>query len=59
MMSLIEYRKLLGQTAIGMTDEEVEQVRASQYQFADLLFDSWLESLEKKHKKKQRKDTCI
>lgn len=59
MIALDKFRELLGQTGICMTDEEVEHVRALQYQFADLLFDNWLESLEKKRENKKRKDTCI
>jgi hypothetical protein len=48
MISLDEFRKILGETAINMTDEEVESVRKIQYKFAEAIFDKWLDDRENK-----------
>ncbi len=52
MISFDKYKKLLGATGESMTDEEIKKVRDLQYQLVDILFDSWLENIEEKHRKK-------
>lgn len=41
MMALSKYKKLLGEDANGMSDEEIRQLRDAQYQFARLAFEKW------------------
>lgn len=43
MMALSKYKKLLGEDANGMSDEEIRQLRDAQYQFARLAFEKWQE----------------
>jgi len=50
MIPLDKFKKLLGTTGENMTDDEIKKVRDLQYQLVDLLFDSWVDSIEKKHK---------
>lgn len=50
MISLDKFKKLLGKSGEGMSDKEIEKVRDLQYQLVDLLFDSWVDNIEKKHK---------
>lgn len=41
MMALSKYKKLLGEDANGMSDEEIRHLRDAQYQFARLAFEKW------------------
>lgn len=41
MISLAKFKELLGDEAIGLTDEEIEEIRDAQYKFARLAFDKW------------------
>lgn len=50
MIPLDKFKKLLGATGENMTDDEIKKVRDLQYQLVDLLFDSWVDGIEKKHK---------
>lgn len=43
MFSLSKFKNLLGKEAQGLSDEEIEQIRDAQYQFARLAFDRWAE----------------
>ncbi len=45
--------------ADSMSDEEIKKLRDLQDRFADLLFDSWVESLEKKHRQKNKASPWI
>lgn len=50
MIPLDKFKKLLGATGENMTDDEIKKVRDLQYQLVDLLFDSWIDGIEKRHK---------
>jgi len=41
MISIEKFKQLLGSEAQNFTDKEVEQIRDSQYQLADIAFDMW------------------
>ena len=41
MMALSKYKNLLGEDANDMSDEEISQLRDTQYQFARLAFEKW------------------
>jgi len=41
MIALSKYKKLLGEDAKVMTDDEIRQLRDAQYQFAHLAFEKW------------------
>ena len=41
MISLPKFKEILGEEAQGLSDEEIEQIRDAQYQFAKLAFDKW------------------
>lgn len=41
MISISKFRQLAGKEAQGLSDEEIEQIRDAQYQFAELAFDMW------------------
>lgn len=41
MISLPKFKELLGEEAQSLTDEEVEHIRDTQYQFARLAFYKW------------------
>jgi hypothetical protein len=41
MISLVEFKKLLGEQALSMSDEDVENLRKAQYELAYILFDKW------------------
>lgn len=43
MISLIQLRKIDPQTTCNLTDEELEAVRKSFYEFGQLMFDDWHE----------------
>lgn len=49
MISIEKFKQLLGSEAQNLTDKEIEQIRDSQYQLADIAFDMWQE--DKKIKK--------
>lgn len=49
MISIEKFKKLLGSEAQNLTDEEIEQIRNSQYQLAEIAFDMWYK--DKKDKK--------
>ena len=53
MIPLDKYKKLLGETGESMTDEEIKKVRDLQYQLVDILFDSWVGGIEKRHREQQ------
>ncbi len=42
MISLLDYKKLLGSVAEGLTDEQIGALRAGDIQFADAIIDRWL-----------------
>ena len=50
MISVEKFKKLLGPEAQNLTDKEIEQIRDSQYQLADIAFDMWVK--DKKDDKK-------
>ncbi len=41
MIALSKYKKLLGEDAKAMSDDDVRQLRDAQYQFAHLAFEKW------------------
>jgi len=41
MISLPTFKKILGEEAQGLTDQQIEQIRDTQYQFARLAFYKW------------------
>ncbi len=41
MIALSKYKRLLGEDAKGMSDDEIRQLRDAQYQFANLAFEKW------------------
>jgi hypothetical protein len=47
MYSLPEFRKLLGSTADGLSDDEVIAIRTLEYAVADLIIDRWLQERSK------------
>lgn len=51
MISIEKFKKLLGSEAQNLTDKEIEQLRNTQYQLADILFDMWWK--DKKEKKEK------
>lgn len=42
MIGLPEFKELLGEEAVSLTDTEVERIRDLEYQIADALFEDWL-----------------
>lgn len=42
MISLPQFKTLLGPLAQKLTDEQVECLRDMEYQFADAIFEKWL-----------------
>ena len=42
MISLEEFRKLLGKYGESLSDQEVEEIRDAQYQMAELAFREWI-----------------
>jgi hypothetical protein len=42
MISLDEFKKLLGKAAAGLSDAEIESIRELEYRIADATFDIWL-----------------
>lgn len=49
MISIEKFKQLLGSEAHNLSDKEIEQIRDSQYQLADIAFDMWQE--DKKYNK--------
>jgi hypothetical protein len=41
-ISLDEFKKLLGTAADGLSDAEIEKIRELEYRIADATFDIWL-----------------
>ncbi|MFA5029894.1 MAG: hypothetical protein WC518_04165 [Patescibacteria group bacterium] len=41
MISLMKFKELLGEEAIGLTDKEIDEIRQAQHQFALLAFEEW------------------
>ena len=41
MLSLSEYKKILGENAQGMTDEEIEELRDAHRNLAEIVFEHW------------------
>lgn len=50
MIELKEFKKLLGEEAENLTDEQIKQVYNIQDQLADIIFDMWLEKKVNKNK---------
>ena len=49
MIPIEKYKKLLGNIAETLTDEEILQIRLEQYRFAEIALDMWIdENLSKK-----------
>lgn len=44
MIPFEDYKRLLGSSAQGMSDAEIEQLRNLHYEWADMFFDGWLKS---------------
>lgn len=42
MIPLHEFKKLLGNTASGLSDADVERLRDLEDRLADIVFDAWL-----------------
>jgi hypothetical protein len=42
MIPFEDYKRLLGSSAQDMKDEEIERLRNLQYQWADMIFDTWI-----------------
>lgn len=49
MISIEKFKQLLGLEAQNLSDKEIEQIRDSQYQLADMAFDVWCENCKKKN----------
>jgi hypothetical protein len=47
MISLDEFKKLLGPTAETLTDEEIVKIREMEYRLGDIIFDAWLRQRNK------------
>ena len=43
MIGLPEFKKLMGDEARGLTDQEIEEIRDAQYKMAGLAFEFWQE----------------
>ena len=41
MIALSKYKRLLGEDAKGMSDDEIRQLRDAQYRIAYLAFEKW------------------
>ena len=41
-MSVSKYKKLLGEEAEGLSEDEIRQLRDAQYQFAKFALEQWL-----------------
>jgi hypothetical protein len=41
MISLSEFKNLMGEEAGGLTDQEIEEIRNAQYKAAELAFEFW------------------
>jgi hypothetical protein len=41
MIGLPEFKKLMGEEARGLTDQEIEEIRDAQYKMAELAFEFW------------------
>ncbi len=52
MISVDKFKKLLGSEAQNLTDKEIEQIRNSQYQLAEIVFDMWRNNNKICHKLK-------
>jgi hypothetical protein len=42
MISLHEFKKLLGKAADGLSDVEIESIRELEYRIADAAFEMWI-----------------
>jgi len=42
MLSVSKYKKLLGEEAEGLSEDEIRQLRDAQYQFAKFALERWL-----------------
>lgn len=58
MITIEKFKQLLGSEAQNLTDKEIEEIRDSQYQLADIVFDMWWED-KKENKKKENTITLI
>lgn len=50
MISLSEFKRLIGSQGQALTDIEVEQLRADMYKLADMAFDIWTNKQQLKTK---------
>lgn len=50
MLSISEFKKLAGEEADNLTDEEIEKVRDVMCELSNMLFDMWIEDINKKTK---------
>lgn len=41
MIPLLEFKKLLGEYAKNLTDQEIEEIRHEQYKIAEMAFKAW------------------
>ena len=48
MLSLSEFKKLAGKEAYNLTDEEIEKARDVMCELSNILFDMWIENINKK-----------
>ena len=42
MLSLSEFKKLAGKEADNLTDEQIEEIRDTQYQLVKIIFNKWM-----------------
>lgn len=42
MIPFLEFKKLLGNAASGLSDAEIERLRELEDRLADIVFDAWL-----------------
>jgi len=41
MISIPEFKKLLGESAQGLSDKEIEEIRDAQRSMAEIVFEHW------------------
>ena len=42
MITLSKFKKLLGEEANNLTDEQIEEIRNTLYQLVEIIFDKWM-----------------
>ncbi|MFA5271117.1 MAG: hypothetical protein WC412_02100 [Candidatus Omnitrophota bacterium] len=50
LISVPEFRKILGEESEGMTDKEVEDLRDADRDMAEIIFEQWLKDGDEKKK---------